>query len=350
MAYLGLRRRRKNLHICTNALATEVLFEGRRAVGVRYQRGGIAFEAHASHEVILSAGTLASPKLLMLSGVGPAAQLREHGIDVVVDSPGVGTNLQDHLMLIMMWNVDVPTFNMALTPKGFVRYGAEFVLRGRGPAAASAGHAVVFLKLDGDSPWPQIEGLFAPLGMINTEVGPATTETIDSIGDHKVTELRPMDRAIATVVVHLLHPRARGTVGLRSRNAVDDPVIRHRFLEHAEDVCELTAGARRMRQIMESEPIRSHVRSEAFPGSGVQSDDEWAGFLRAAAWGGQHPVGTCRMGTDTNAVVDAHLRVRGVHGLRVVDASVMPLVPSGNTNAASEMIGEKGSELILMAE
>jgi choline dehydrogenase-like flavoprotein len=349
IAYLGITRRRKNLCIRTEALASEVLFEGRRAVGVRYQSGGTTCEARASREVVLSAGTLASPKLLMVSGVGPAAKLREHGIDVVADNPGVGSNLQDHLMLIMMWNVDVPTFNMALTPKGFARYGAEFVLRGRGPAAASAGHAVVFLKLDASSPWPEIEGLFAPLGMIDAEVAPATTETLDTVGEHKVTDLRPMDRAIATVVVHLLHPRTRGTVGLRSRHAVDDPVIRHRFLGHAEDVRELAEGARRMREIMESEPISKHVRSEAFPGLGVQSDDDWTGFLRAAAWGGQHPVGTCRMGNDLDAAVDPQLRVRGVDGLRVVDASVMPLAPSGNTNAATEMIGEKGSEMILMA-
>ena len=346
-AYLGVLRRRRNLDIRTNASATRVLFEGTRAVGVRYERKGTTHEVRATREVIISAGTLASPKLLMLSGVGPADQLRPQGVEVLADRPGVGRNLQDHLMLIMMWNVDVPTLNNALTPKGIVQHGLDFVLRGRGPAASAAAHALVFLQLDRSSRAPEIELLFAPLGMIGENTDESLAETFDTVGEHKANELKLVERSMASAIVQMLHPRARGTVELRSADPADPPVIRHHFLEHPEDAHDLIAGAREARKIVANEPLARHVRSEAFPGPAVTTDDEWAAFVKGAAWGGQHPVGTCRMGDDPESVVDPELRVRGVEGLRVIDASVMPELTSGNINAVCQMIGERGAEFVL---
>jgi choline dehydrogenase len=346
VAYLGVLRRRKNLEIVTEAAATNVVFEGTRATGVRYEHRGLVRVARVSREVVLSAGTLATPRLLMASGVGPAEHLRGHGIDVVTDAPGVGRNLQDHLMLIMMWNVDVPTLNLSITPTGFVRHGLDFALRGRGPAAAAAGHALVFSKLHDDSPWPDVENLFAPLGMIGENTDECLADTFDTVGEHQANELKLLHRPVMSVIIQLLHPKARGSVELRSPNALDPPVIKYRFLEHPEDAQDLIAGARRVREIVGSEPMRSHVVNEAFPGDSVSTEEEWAAFVRGAAWGGQHPVGTCRMGTDPEAVVDPQLKVRGVDGLRVVDASVMPIVTSGNINAVCEMIGEKAFDLI----
>jgi len=345
-AYLGVLRRRRNLDIRTRASATRIVFEGRQAVGVRYLHGGVEHEARASREVVVSAGTLTTPRLLMASGVGPAEHLREHGIEIVSDVPGVGENLQDHLMLIMMWNVDLPTLNLSLTPSGFVRHGLDFLVRGRGPAASATAHALVFSKLRDASPWPDVEHLFAPLGMIGENTDESLAETFDTVGEHQANELKLLHRAVASVIVQLLHPKARGRVRLRSPHASDPPVIEHRFLEHTADMTDLIAGARHAREIMNCEPMAAHVSGEAFPGDAVVTDDDWCAFVRAAAWGGQHPAGTCRMGVDAEAVVDPDLRVRGVERLRVVDASIMPLVTSGNINAVCEMIGEKASDLI----
>ena len=345
-AYLGILRRRKNLRVCTNAPATTILFEGRRAVGVRYLERGTPREVRATREVIVCAGTLSTPRLLMASGVGPASHLRDHGIDVVADLPGVGGNLQDHLMLIMMWNVDVPTLNLAITANGFVRHGLDFFARGRGPAASATAHALVFSQLHPGSAWPDVEHLFAPLGMIGENTDESLAETFDTVGEHQANELKLLHRAVVSVIVQLLHPKARGRVELGSAHALDPPVIRYRFLEHPEDAADLVAGARRAREIMGTSPMAEHVLGEAFPGAEIETDDQWAQFVRGAAWGGQHPAGTCRMGTDADAVVDPDLRVREVEGLRVADASIMPLVTSGNINAVCEMIGEKAFDLI----
>ena len=193
-AYLGYFRRRKNLRVCTDAAATNICFEGRRAVGVRYLERGAPREVRATREVIVCAGTLSTPRLLMASGLGPASHLRDHGIDVVADLRGVGDNLQDHLMLIMMWNVDVPTLNLAITPNGFVRHGLDFFARGRGPAASATAHALVFSQLHGGSAWPDVEHLFAPLGMIGENTDESLAETFETVGEHKANELKLLHR------------------------------------------------------------------------------------------------------------------------------------------------------------
>jgi choline dehydrogenase len=346
-AYLGPSWRRPNLKVLTNTFVERIRFEGGRAVGVEYGRGGQRAVAEAAREVILSAGALASPKILMLSGVGPADHLRAHGIDVVADSPGVGRNLQEHPVVSMLWNVDVPTFGMDFTMKGIAQHGLEFV-QGRGPGAAGIFHALMFSKLDPSSTRTEIEAGFTPAGVVGADAGDTTAETLSSAGTHDVTRMEVLDRPSVTVYTSLLHPRTRGVIELRSANPADRPVVRHEFFADERDLWDLVAGCRQIRAIFETSPLREHVTGEALPGLRVKSDDEWETFLRAGnAHGAQHPSGTCKMGTDPQAVVDPDLKVRGVEGLRVVDASIMPEVTSGNTNAPTIMIGEKASDLIL---
>jgi choline dehydrogenase len=346
-AYLGTSWRRPNLKVVTDAFVERIRFDGSRAVGVEYTRRGKTVVANAANEIIVSAGAIASPKILMLSGIGPADDLRAHGIGIVADSPGVGHNLQEHPVVSMLWNVDVPTFGMDFNAKGIAQHGLEF-MRGRGPAAAGIFHALMFSKLDPASSRTEIEAGFTPAGMVGADAGDTTAETLERAGTHDVTKMELLDRPTITLYISLLHPRSRGKIELRSAQASDGPVVRHELFADERDLWDLVGGCRQVRSIFETSPLREHVTGEALPGSSVKSDDEWEAFLRAGnSWGAQHPSGTCKMGTDAEAVVDAKLRVRGVEGLRVVDASVMPEVTSGNTNAPTIMIGEKASDMIL---
>ena len=349
-AYLAPARRRKNLDVFTGALVKRVLFEGRRAVGVEFERRGKTVRATASKEVIVSAGAIASPKVLMLSGVGPAEHLREHGIEVVADSPGVGQNLQEHPVILLLWNVNVSTLNMERTPQGFVKHGLDFMLRGRGPVTAGSGHALLFMKLR-ENPYPDVQAGFAPFGMVGARAGDTSQRTLDSPGEHDVTRMELLRRPSVTIFLDVLHPKSRGEIRLRSSNHQDPPVIRHQMLGHEDDLRVLMAGCRAIQKVFETDPLRQHVTGRALPGPRIQTDQEWERFLRTASWGAQHPTCSCKMGSDSDplAVLDPQLRVRGVERLRVVDASVMPLVTSGNTNAPTIMIAEKASEMIINA-
>jgi choline dehydrogenase len=348
-AYLGSAWRRRNLKVATGALVERILFEGTRAVGVEYTRGGKKLVARASREVIVSAGAIASPKILMLSGVGPSEHLRSRGIDVVADNPGVGGNLSDHPCVAMLWDVDVPTFGMDYTAMGIARHGFSY-LQGKGPAASGIFHAVLFSKVDPSSPRTEIEAGFAPLGIVGADAGDTTAETLTSAGTHDVTRMEVLDRASVTAVISMLHPRSRGIVKLRSANAADPPLIEYELFGDERDLSDLIAGCRQVRAVFETSPLVEHVVREALPGSAVKTDEEWEGFLRSAnAWGSKHPSGTCKMGIDEYAVVDPELKVRGVQGLRVADASIMPEVTSGNTNAPTIMIGEKAADMIMQA-
>ena len=346
-AYLGAGRRSSALRVATEAVAQRVLFEGGRAVGVEYRHNGSLQQARASGDVILCAGAIASPKLLLLSGVGPADELRSHGIEPVADSPGVGRNLQEHPVVQMLWNVDVPTFGMDFTPRGIVRHGLSFAL-GRGPAAAGIFHAILFMKVDPGSPWTEVEVGFSPTAIVGADAGDTSGETLQDAGTHDVTRLELLQRQTVTGYASLLHPRTRGSIGLRSADPADRPLIRHELWEDERDLRDLVAGCRRLREVFDTSPLREHVTGEALPGPRVQSDEEWRAYLRShAAYGAQHASGTCKMGIDPLAVVDPELRVRGVEGLRVADASIMPEVTSGNTNAPTIMIGEKAADLVL---
>jgi len=346
-AYLGPTKLRRNLRVVTDAFVTTVDFEGIRAVGVTYEHKGETVKVRAAREVIISAGALATPKVLMVSGVGPAEHLGEHGVDVVADVPGVGHNLQEHPIATMIWNTNESTFNMELTAKGMLRHGLDFVIRGKGAAASTAGHAVVFTHVSDDAEWPEVEMLFAPFGMVGAGAGDTDAEVLESAGEHDVTQMEMLRRPSVTLIVQNIHPRSRGRIELRSSDPHDKPVIRHTLLGDPKDIEILTAATRLARTIMASEPIKQYVTVEALPGAAVNTDQEWAGFFGFAGWGAQHPVGTCKMGNDDLAVVDERLRVRGVQALRVVDASVMPVLTSGNTNAPTVMIAEKAADMIL---
>jgi choline dehydrogenase len=338
-AYLAPARRRRNLALVKRAVASRVVFEGQRAAGVEYRTTGAhPVAARAGRGVILSAGAIESPKLLLLSGIGPADELRTLGIDVVVDCPGVGRNLQEHPLGGVTVGVAVPTLNMEVTPLGAVRHGLDFVVRGRGPATTAPAHAVVFARLSDDRPRPDYELLFAPFGL---------TSAPDRRGPEKLHgALAPMPVPAVRIGVWSCHPTPRGTVALRSASPMDPPVVRHEVLGGQEDVAVLTAGARRAREILAADAFRGYVTEELAPGPTVQTDDEWEAYLRRACGRGFHPIGTCKMGTDDEAVVDPELGVVGVDGLHVVDASVMPSLISGHTNAPVIMIAERAADLL----
>jgi choline dehydrogenase len=341
-AYLSRARWRRNLVVRTGATARRVVFDGTRASGVDYERRGRVATVSAGSEVILACGALASPKLLMLSGIGPADQLRELGIPVLVHRPEVGENLQEHAYAPMMYGVTVPTWNVEVTPKALVKHGLDFVVRRRGPVTSGGVHAVVFERLDADAAQPQIEILFAPFGVSSS------TEDEEAGGSfsHDVHAMKL--RAVASVTAYpsVAHPAGRGAVRLRSADPVDPPVIDFQMLGDAADLATLMAGVRRVRELFRTNALAPYVANEMVPGPGVEDDEAMEAFLRGASFGGNHPVGTCRMGGDDDSVLDTELRVRGTAGLRVVDGAAIPLVITGHTNAPIVMLAEKAADLI----
>jgi choline dehydrogenase len=343
-AYLAAARRRANLEVMTGARVQRVLFDGRRAVGVEYERGGARHELRCRSELILSAGTLTSPRLLLASGVGPAAHLRERGVAVIADNPAIGRNLQEHAICLMIWHVDVPTLNLQLTPWGVVRHGVDYLLRGRGPATSSMGHAMLFFKLDPASSVSDVEVQFAPLGIIGRVRGSPDEALMP--GTHDVTRMQVLSRPSISAVVHLLHPHARGCVELRATEPREKPVIRQELMGDTRDVAALAAACRRVREVFDAPALKAIGAREALPSARIASDADWEHYLRHAAWLGAHAVGTCALGADDRSAVDLALRVRGVEGVRVVDASVMPGLPSGNTNAPVIAIAERAADLI----
>jgi choline dehydrogenase len=345
-AYLGSAWRRPNLRIYTKRLVKRILFDGTKAVGVQFEYKGRPVDVGARREVILSAGALMSPKILMQSGVGPSSELDAFGISVVSHLPGVGSNLQEHPMCPMIFNVNVPTINMAINLRGFVKHGWEYLIHGRGPASSGVCHVLLFLSTREAGTRPNIEVGFAPLGMVGADAGDTAREQLDSAGHHDVEHMQLLGRPSCTVIVQMLHPRSRGKVSLRSAESRDPPMINHRLLGDEKDLRDLADGCRAVRKVFATSPLSQYVLSEALPGPSIISDSDFDAFLRTTAWGAQHPVGTCRMGVDDEAVVGPDLRVRGITGLRVVDASIMPTSPSGNTNAATVMIAEKASDMI----
>jgi choline dehydrogenase len=344
-SYLAPALGRTTLTVRKNVFATSIGLEGGRAVGVEFEEGGRRERARCNREVIVCAGALASPKLLMLSGIGPADELRSHGIAVRHELPGVGQNLQEHPYATLVYTVNMTTLNMELTVGGVVRHGLDFVLRGRGAVTTPAAHALVFDRLDGGAGQPDYEIIFAPLGLSG-----AVAEDSDA-GEgveyrHDVNELRPMTVDTVMALPSVSHPEGRGQVKLRSSNPTDKPVIDHRLLGKKEDLDKLMAVCRATRSIFSAPALRPYVTGEMLPGPSVDTDQQWETYLRTHSWRGEHPIGTCRMGVDDMAVVDPTLRVRGVEGLRVIDASVMPSLISGHTNAPTVMIAERAADLI----
>jgi choline dehydrogenase len=324
-AYLRPVRGRENLRIVTGATVERVRLAGGRAAGVAYRdRLGRRRTAGASREVILAAGAFGTPQLLMLSGIGPAEQLRGLGIQVAADAPEVGENLQDHPFNTVVAEVSEGSLVDAEHP----RHLAEWLLRRSGPLTSSVAEAFAFVRTRPGLPAPDVQFHFAPAYFV----------------DHGAEEF---DGHAVTFGPTLISPRSRGRLRLRSAEVGDKPRILTNSLAEPEDVAALVAGMKLAREILHTEPLASVFRRELFPGPGVGGDDDdLEADLRRRVELLYHPVGTCRMGTDDRAVVDEQLRVRGVDGLRVADASIMPVICGGNTNAPVIMIGERAADLV----
>lgn len=343
-SYLAPALGRKNLTLALGAHVTRILIEGGRAVGVEYIRNGQVTRSYTDREVILSSGALASPKMLMLSGIGPADHLRAHGIPVVSDLQGVGQNLMEHPHTYVKYQVTERTLNTDLTPIRALMHGLNFAFRRRGGVTSGFSHAITFGQSEAAS-WPDIEIQFITFGLHGI-----MKKVADASGNIRDVMTPVLDKEpVVTAMPAFLHPSGRGTVSLRSADPLANPVIRHELIGHPDDVAGLIAGVRLARRIFQQPSIKKFLKAEVLPGDALQTDEELTQYLRLASFKGAHASGTCKMGTDDAAVVDPQLRVRGVEGLRVVDASIMPVVVSGNTNAPTMMIAERASDLIKTA-
>lgn len=330
VAYLKPARNRANLSIETDAHATGLILEGRRAVGVRYLQNGVAREARAAREVILSAGALQSPQLLQLSGIGPASLLQRHGINVVHDLPGVGQNLQDHLQLRLMYRVSKPiTTNDDLrTLFSQAKIGLQWLLKGTGPLGIGINQGGLFTKILPGSETPDIQFHFGTL-------------SADMAGG------KPHPWSGCTFSVCQLRPESRGTVEIRSADPMEPPSMKPNYLEAETDRICAVESIKYARRLASTNALRPYLVGEYKPGGDVSTDDEILDFAREYGATIFHPTGTCKMGSDPLAVTDARLRVHGIGGLRVVDCSIMPNLVSGNTHAPAVMIAEKASDMIL---
>jgi choline dehydrogenase len=330
-AYLHPAAARENLTIVTKAQATRVLIKNGRAVGVEYARGRRRHTARALQEVVLAAGAINSPQLLLLSGIGPAEELRARGVSVVHDLPGVGKNLQDHLNVNIVQRAKrgsaLDGKNRGLAPIGVA---LEYLFYGTGPGTSNVAEAGAFAVSALGAATPDLQYHFIPAQVVN----------------HART---PMDGDGVTVHACCLRPQSRGEIRLASTDPLQPPVMDPNYLAADYDLKVLIAALRQGRDILAAQAFKPWLGEERLPGPAVQSNAELEDFIRATAETEYHPVGTCKMGSDPMAVVDEKLRVRGIERLRVIDASIMPAIVSGNTNAPVIMIAEKGAEMMLAA-
>ncbi|MGY2067790.1 GMC family oxidoreductase [Blastococcus sp. SYSU DS0619] len=324
-AYLHPAAGRPNLTVRTGALTTRVLVEGGRATGVEYRCGGRLHTVRAAREVVLSGGAVNSPQLLMLSGIGPADHLREVGVDVVHDLPGVGDGLQDHPLVPVVWNVrSGKSLRLAETPVNLAKWKAA----GRGPLTSNLAEAGLFTRSRADLAEPDLQMHFLPVKF------------------WKQAEMDPDAEAFTSAVV-LVDVHSRGSVRLRSADPTWAPAIDAGYLTDDRDLEALVSGVEQAREIAGAAPLADVLAEEWSPGGTVHGREALRQSVRDTLESLYHPVSSCRMGTDEQAVVDAQLRVHGIEGLRVVDASVMPTLVRGNTNAPTIMIAERAADLIL---
>ena len=296
-----------------------------------FVHSGATREERCDGEVILATGTLSSPVILMRSGIGPAAQLKAHGIEVVHDSPGVGQNLQEHPIVWTAGYVNIPTYNNEATPFGFVKHGLNWLLFGKGPAASPISQAVAFVRTrPEEESRPDIQFHFTPTGF-----------------DIRPDGLHLLERPAVTIPINVCRPQSRSEIVLKSKDPHDGPMIKPNLLGAADDMRRMIDGVKIAQSIYRAPTFRPYFDGPYLPASGIESDDEIEAYVRANTAPTYHPVASCTMGIDEMAVVDPRLRVVGVAGLRVIDASIMPIIPSANTNAPTMMIGEKGSDLVL---
>ena len=330
VGYLRQAHRRPNLAIVSNALASRILFSGRRAIGVEYRCGDATRIAHANAEVIVAGGAFNSPQLLQLSGLGPAALLKSCGINVVADMPGVGAELQDHLQVRMQYRCTEPITVNDVIHSWRHRAGAglRYALFRKGLLAIGAGYAGGFFRTNALAATPDVQVHFIIF-------------SADTAG----AALHSFPGFIASVCQ--LRPESRGFVRIKSADPEKPPAIQPRYLSSRTDRDTVVAGIKLLRGIMNQPAMRRYIAEERAPDPRCTSDAELLAFARANGTTVFHPTSTCRMGADATAVVDERLRVHGIERLRVVDGSIMPTVVSGNTNAAIVMIGEKGADMIL---
>ena len=330
-AYLKPARKRQNLRLLTDAHVTELIFDGKRAVGVRYRADGENHEIRAKRGVILSAGALQSPQLLMLSGIGSAAHLQEHGIPVRVDRPAVGANLQDHLQIRLIYKCSKPvTTNDQLNSLfGRALIGMQWLFLRRGPLAVGINQGGLFTTvLRNESTTSDIQFHIATL-------------SADLAG------AKPHPFSGFTLSVCQLRPSSRGCVKLASANPLEAPLMYANYLDTDLDRRCVTAAMAFARKLAATQPLNSYVAEEFLPGISTTTDSDLLEFARNYGATIFHPSGTCRMGADMDAVVDPRLRVRGIDNLWVVDCSIMPTLVSGNTNLPVIMIAEKASDMIM---
>jgi len=330
VAYLRPAKSRTNLHIETAALAQRILFEGRRAVAVEYRKDGALRTARARKEILVCSGAYNSPQLLQLSGVGPAELLRRHGIDVVLDAAGVGSDLQDHLQVrvVMRCTQRITLNDVVNSPARKVLAGLRYAAFRTGPLSIAAGTSGAFFKTSPRLSTPDVQIHFLPF-------------STDRMGE----KLHSFSGFSASVCQ--LRPESRGSLRIRSADPAAPPEIRINYLATEVDRTTNVEGLKILRKILQARALKPYVVDEVDPGAKVSTDDELLNYCRQRGSTIYHPTSTCRMGSDPLAVVDQRLRVRGLEALRVVDGSVMPDLVSGNTNAVIIMIAEKASDMIL---
>ncbi len=330
VAYLRPAKGRTNLQVETSALAQRIVFDGRRAEAVEYLKAGTLRTARARKEILVSGGAYNSPQLLQLSGVGPAELLRKHGVDVVLDAPGVGHDLQDHLQvrMVMRCSKSITLNDIVNHPVRRMLAGARYAAFRKGPLTIAAGTSGAFFKTSPRLATPDIQIHFLPF-------------STDKMGE----KLHSFSGFSASVCQ--LRPESRGSLRIRSADPAVPPEIRINYLATEVDRTVNVEGLKILRKILQAPALSPYVTEEVDPGTKVSSDEELLNYCRRRGSTIYHPTSTCRMGSDPLAVVDQRLRVRGIEGLRVVDGSIMPDLVSGNTNAAIIMIAEKASDMIL---
>ena len=330
VGYLKPAMRRRNLHVLTHALTEKIIFDGKRAIAVQFQHEGRLKHATAAQEIVLSAGAIGSPQILELSGYGQAQRLKDLGIEVLCDAPQLGENLQDHYQVRMVFRAAKKITLNDQYHSIFRRagIGLRYALQRKGPLTVSAGYATGFFKSHDRLATPDMQVHFIIF-------------STDKMG-HALHDFPGF-----TASVCHLRPQSRGNIHIRSARIEDAPAIRVNYLSTEEDRRAPVAGLKYLRSIMQAEAMADYMEHEVEPGIACASDADLLAYARAKGSSIYHPSGTCRMGIDDGAVVGPDLKVKGVTGLRIADASIMPLLVSGNTNAPVIMIGEKASDLIL---
>jgi choline dehydrogenase len=330
-AYLRPVRTRPNLVVETSALVRRILMQGRKATGVEYDRSGAVQKALAAGEVILAAGSIGSPQILMLSGIGPGRQLQEHGIAVVADLPGVGENLHDHPSATCTYRTAPEnSLNRQVSGLRVVGHAIRYYLAKRGPLTNGASQATALARGLPGSPCPDLQIVFRAMSHVYDKSGRIAPD--------------PLPRVTGGVA--FVRPKSRGRLFLKSADPRQAPGMYANYLAVASDEEGLLAGVKWVRRIFQTEPLKSRILGEDLPGETCRTDDDIREFLHKAASTFCHPSGTCKMGQDAMSVVDESLRVRGVESLRVIDASIMPALPSSGPAPAVFMIAEKGADLI----